>query len=53
MAVDNNQWANLTPKSLWAQIKSEIKAYYDWELVTDNIEQTCSQYSLQRISLLR
>lgn len=53
IAVDNNEWANLTPKSLWIQIKSEIKAYYDWELVTTNVETTCAHYSLHRICLLR
>lgn len=53
IAVDNNEWANLTPKSLWSQIKSEIKAYYDWDLTTETIDATCEHYSLQRISLLR
>lgn len=53
IAVDNNEWANLTPKSLWAQIKAEIKAYYDWELTTTSVEQTCAQYGLHRICLLR
>ncbi|KAJ9589792.1 hypothetical protein L9F63_027948, partial [Diploptera punctata] len=27
-----HEWANLTPKSLWSQIKFELKSYYDWEL---------------------
>ncbi len=53
IAVDNNEWANLTPKSLWSQIRSEIKAYYDWELSTTNVEQTCSVYGLHRLCLLR
>ncbi|XP_065214882.1 clustered mitochondria protein homolog isoform X2 [Planococcus citri] len=53
IAVDNNQWANMTPKVLWIQIKHEIKKYYDFELIGDNIEAVCTQYSLQRISLLR
>lgn len=53
IAVDNNEWANLTPKTLWNQIKLEIKSYYDWDLASNNIEQTCAMYSLNRLSLLR
>ncbi|KAJ8969721.1 hypothetical protein NQ317_006110 [Molorchus minor] len=25
--IDNNEWANLTPKTLWAQLKAELKSY--------------------------
>lgn len=53
IAVDNNEWANLTPKALWARIKSEIKSYYDWELASASVEQTCAQYGLHRMCLLR
>lgn len=28
----------LTPKLLWAQIRTECKAYFDWELVQDSCE---------------
>merc|ERR1719187_2376317 len=34
--TDSVEWANLTPKTLWAQIKSEAKGYYDWNLPCDN-----------------
>ncbi|XP_060521182.1 clustered mitochondria protein homolog [Cylas formicarius] len=50
---DNNEWANLTPKLLWAQLKSELKAYYDYDLSTVDIESTIDHYSLQKVSLLR
>lgn len=53
IAVDNNEWANLTPKSCWNQIKAEIKAYYDWDLTSTTVESTCAHYSLHRICLLR
>lgn len=53
LADGNNEWASLTPKSLWIQLRSELKAYYDWELKTDNIDSTVETYALQKISLLR
>ncbi|XP_024084948.1 clustered mitochondria protein homolog isoform X2 [Cimex lectularius] len=53
LIADSNEWANMTPKSLWAQLKSELKAYYDWELKVDNIDSVVETYGLQKISLLR
>ncbi|XP_028155522.2 clustered mitochondria protein homolog isoform X1 [Diabrotica virgifera virgifera] len=50
---DNNEWATLTPKTLWNQIKTELKAYFDYELLSSDIETTIETYSLQKISLLR
>lgn len=47
------EWANLTPKSLWTQIKVELKSYYDWDLQADCLESMVEQFSLQKISLLR
>jgi hypothetical protein len=47
------EWANLTPKSLWAQIKAELKSYYDWDLQSDSLESMVEQFNLQKISLLR
>ncbi|PSN53310.1 Clustered mitochondria protein [Blattella germanica] len=51
--TDSMEWANLTPKALWSQIKSELKSYYDWDLQTDSLEFVVDQFSLQKISLLR
>ncbi|XP_039292453.1 clustered mitochondria protein homolog isoform X2 [Nilaparvata lugens] len=52
-AADSTEWMSLTPKSLFSQLKSELKAYYDWDLTTDSIDATVEMYSLQKISLLR
>ena len=29
---DSVEWASLTPKSLWAQIRQEAKSYFNWNL---------------------
>ncbi|XP_011862230.1 PREDICTED: clustered mitochondria protein homolog [Vollenhovia emeryi] len=48
------EWASLTPKSLWQQIKADLKAYYDWETPSpESLEATIEHYHLQKISLLR
>ena len=36
--TDSVEWANLTPKTLWQQIKNEAKSYFDWNLPVDNID---------------
>lgn len=53
VCVDSNEWASLTSKSLWAQLKSELKSYYDFDLLTSDIDSTIETYSLQKVSLLR
>lgn len=50
---DNNEWAQLTPKLLWNQLKSELKAYFDYDLQSNDIESTVEMYSIQKVSLLR
>ncbi|CAH1961495.1 unnamed protein product [Acanthoscelides obtectus] len=50
---DNNEWANLTPKSLWNQLKCELKSYFDYDLQANDIESAIDTYGLQKISLLR
>ncbi|CAG9824450.1 unnamed protein product [Phaedon cochleariae] len=50
---DNNEWANLTAKSLWNQLKSELKSYFDYELQSSDVDSTLETYFLQKISLLR
>lgn len=47
------EWANFTSKSLWSQIKQEVKSYYDFDLACSDIESALEQYTLQKISLLR
>ncbi|XP_050428196.1 clustered mitochondria protein homolog isoform X2 [Adelges cooleyi] len=51
--VDNKEWANLTRQTLWTQIRTELKSYYAWELVSETVESICEHYSIQKISLLR
>lgn len=53
LLADSNEWATLTPKSLWSQLKSELKAYYDWELKVDSIDSAVETYGLHKISVLR
>uniref|UniRef100_A0A646QCK0 Clustered mitochondria protein homolog n=1 Tax=Hemiscolopendra marginata TaxID=943146 RepID=A0A646QCK0_9MYRI len=50
---DNNEWATLTPKSLWTSLQSELKFYYDWKLDVEGIDGAIEKYNLQKISLLR
>lgn len=50
---ENSDWALITPKSLWQQIKKECKAYWDYELGCESIETAVEKYAFQRISILR
>ncbi|XP_043254445.1 clustered mitochondria protein homolog isoform X2 [Colletes gigas] len=48
------EWASLTPRSLWQQIKADLKAYYDWETPSpESLDATIDHFHLQKISLLR
>jgi protein TIF31 len=51
--TDSVEWANLTPKSLWAQIKGEAKSYFDWNLTADGIDAFVEMINLNKITLLR
>lgn len=53
LSSDTTEWANLTPRGLWSQLKQELKSYYDWDLAVDNIDSCIESYNLQKISLLR
>lgn len=53
LSNDTTEWAILTPRSLWNQLKQELKSYYDWDLNVDNIDSCIELYNLQKISLLR
>ncbi|XP_045536704.1 clustered mitochondria protein homolog isoform X2 [Papilio machaon] len=46
-------WQNLTPKSLFSQIKHELKAYWGYELNAENMDVVIEKHGLQKISLLR
>ncbi|XP_011307260.1 clustered mitochondria protein homolog [Fopius arisanus] len=48
------EWASLTPKSLWQQIKTDLKSYYDWETpFPESFDATIDHFELQKISLMR
>merc|ERR1712142_726870 len=51
--TDSVERANLTPKSLWAQIKAEAKSYFDWNLTADGIDAFVEMINLNKITLLR
>jgi len=51
--TDSVEWANLTPKTLWTQIKNEAKGYFDWNLPCDNIDSFIELSKLSKLTLLR
>lgn len=51
--VDSNEWAMMTQKSLWISLKQELKAYFDYDLTSHDIESTLEVYTLQKASMLR
>lgn len=53
IAADSLEWASLTPRSLWSQLRADLKSYYGWALPVDNIDALVETFSLQKISLLR
>ncbi|XP_056414428.1 clustered mitochondria protein homolog isoform X2 [Hyla sarda] len=52
-SADNTAWASVTPQELWKNICSEAKAYFDYSLECENVDQAVEMYNLQKISLLR
>jgi len=51
--TDSVEWANLTPKTLWTQIKNEAKGYFDWNLPCDNIDSFVELSKLSKLTLMR
>lgn len=53
--TDQQEWINLTQKSLWQQIRRELKAYWDYEFITTDCQcdKVIEAYKLQKISLMR
>lgn len=55
----STDWASLTARSLWAQLRSEMDAYYGWSVggngggVVDSLDALLSRHAIQKISLLR
>lgn len=50
---DSQNWTSMTHRSLWQQIKKELKAYWNFELHCDSIDSASDKYKIQKISLLR
>ena len=50
---DSTEWTHMTPKTMWAALKAELAAYWDWELSADTIDAAIEKYFLQKVSLLR
>ena len=51
--TDSVEWANLTPKTLWQQIRNEAKSYFDWNLSVDNIDSFLEIIKLTKLNLMR
>lgn len=52
-ATETSEWASMTQKSLWQQIKWELKQYWDFDLGCDYIDAAIEQYRFHKLSLLR
>ena len=50
---DSLDWAQLTPKTLWQQISTEMNVYYGYSIENENCDTFVEQYALQKTSLLR
>ncbi|KAI5717076.1 hypothetical protein M8J76_017196 [Diaphorina citri] len=50
---DSTEWATLTTRILWNQIRAELKAYWDYELTCDSVEDLCETYGVHKLTLLR
>ncbi|XP_033112149.1 clustered mitochondria protein homolog [Anneissia japonica] len=54
IAYDNNAWTNLTPSDLWANIKTEIKEYFHFELEgCEDRDAMLQNHQIQKVTLLR
>ncbi|KAG8192670.1 hypothetical protein JTE90_009698 [Oedothorax gibbosus] len=50
---DNNEWALLSTKTFWTNMKNELSSYYAWNLSCDTIDAVVEHFSLQKTSILR
>lgn len=46
-------WNKLNPQTLWQQLQTETKDYFDYELKETSIEEFFEKYKIQRVSMLR
>lgn len=52
-SIDSNDWALLTTRSLWSNLRNELDSYYHFNLHPENIDDAVHKFSLQKISILR
>ncbi|RWS22775.1 clustered mitochondria protein-like protein, partial [Leptotrombidium deliense] len=50
---ESNEWANLTAKSLWSSLRSELESFYGFKLNADSVDSVVETYGLQKVSVLR
>lgn len=56
---DTSEWASLTPRSLWEQLRGELRSYYGWELPSTAVsvgacpDEFLESLRLHKCSLLR
>ena len=53
ISIDNTEWVNETPKTLWKKIVDEVQDYFRYTLDCDSIDSALERFNLQRVSLLR
>ena len=50
---DSTEWERVTPKTRWSSLKSELKAYWDFDLEAESIDTGVEKYMFQKVSILR
>ncbi|XP_052075610.1 clustered mitochondria protein homolog [Mytilus californianus] len=53
VSIDNTEWVNDTPKTVWKKVADEVQDYFQYTLDCDSIDSALERYNLQRVSLLR
>lgn len=53
VSIDNTEWVNDTPKTIWKKVVDEVQDYFQYTLDCDSIDSALERYNLQRVSLLR
>lgn len=48
---DASEWASLSPRSLWEQLRSELRSYYGWELPSPSSSGGCPDEFLESLRL--
>ncbi len=51
--ADSTDWATMSSKSLWKMLNQEMLSYFNFDLNQDNVDEICSLFGLQKVSLLK